>query len=114
MPRYNFINRDEEGNSGRTHITKKLAVATTIAGAMPVTEMVSHILLMMYVISEQMGLYTDNLHTVLRAGVNQKTLDDLRERVNQSDSFGCKNVIHKSYLENEIATAEKNPQSRKF
>ncbi|MDE5771704.1 MAG: fibronectin type III domain-containing protein [Ruminococcus sp.] len=55
---------------------------------------------------EIMGLYVDDLHTVLKDNVNQKTIDDLRTRINTPDKFGEINPELES-LERELATAEK-------
>lgn len=55
---------------------------------------------------EIMGLYTDDLHTVLRDDVTQEVIDELRERVNTPDEFGEINPNLKMLLA-ELDTAEK-------
>lgn len=55
---------------------------------------------------EIMGLYEDDLHTVLREDVTQETIDDLREKVNTPDEFGEENP-GKVSLMRELETAEK-------
>lgn len=55
---------------------------------------------------EIMSLYTDDLHTVLKEDVTQKTIDTLREKVNAPDEFGEENP-NKTALLRELETAEK-------
>ncbi|MDE5946558.1 MAG: fibronectin type III domain-containing protein, partial [Oscillospiraceae bacterium] len=55
---------------------------------------------------EVMDLYVDNLHTVLKDNVTQKTIDDLREKVNTPDEFGEINPNTAALLR-ELETAEK-------
>ena len=56
---------------------------------------------------EVMDLYVDDLHTVLKEGVTQKTIDDLRKRINTPDSITKELNPEKDALERELATAEK-------
>ncbi len=53
-----------------------------------------------------MGLYVDDLHTVLRDDVNQKTIDDLRTRINTPDPDCGEYHPDKDKLERELKTAE--------
>ncbi|MDE6780424.1 MAG: M60 family metallopeptidase, partial [Ruminococcus sp.] len=55
---------------------------------------------------EVMALYEDDLHTVLKKGVTQKTIDDLRVKVNTPDEFGEINPKTDALLR-ELETAEK-------
>lgn len=55
---------------------------------------------------EIMNLYKDDLHTVLKENVTQKTIDNLRIQVNTPDEFGEEN-INKTALLRELETAEK-------
>ncbi|MDE5937267.1 MAG: hypothetical protein K2G83_07670, partial [Ruminococcus sp.] len=55
---------------------------------------------------EIMDLYTDDLHTVLKADVTQENIDALREKVNTPDEFGEENP-NKTALLRELETAEK-------
>lgn len=55
---------------------------------------------------EIMDLYVDDLHTVLKDDVTQKTIDDLREKVNTPDEFGETNPNAPALLR-ELETAEK-------
>ncbi|MDE6020139.1 MAG: M60 family metallopeptidase [Ruminococcus sp.] len=55
---------------------------------------------------EIMGLYVDDLHTVLKDNVTQETIDVLREKVNTPDEFGEINP-NTSALLRELETAEK-------
>lgn len=55
---------------------------------------------------EIMDLYIDDLHTVLKETVTQKTIDDLRKKVNAPDEFGEENP-NKTALLRELETAEK-------
>ncbi len=55
---------------------------------------------------EIMGLYTDDMHTVLRDDVTQENIDALRERVNTPDELGEENP-NKTALLRELETAEK-------
>lgn len=55
---------------------------------------------------EIMGLYVDDLHTVLKDNVTQKTIDVLREKVNTPDEFGEINPNTDALLR-ELETAEK-------
>lgn len=55
---------------------------------------------------EVMGLYVDDLHTVLRDDVTQEDIDALREKVDEPDEFGEMNFNRDSLLR-EIETAEK-------
>ncbi|MDE7365001.1 MAG: M60 family metallopeptidase [Ruminococcus sp.] len=54
-----------------------------------------------------MNLYVDNLHTVLRAGVTQATIDELREKINAPDPRTGEFNPNQEALERELATAEK-------
>lgn len=56
--------------------------------------------------NEIMGLYVDDLHTVLKDSVTQETIDTLREKVNAPDEFGEENP-NKDALLRELETAEK-------
>lgn len=53
-----------------------------------------------------MGLYVDDLHTVLKDDVTQQTIDDLRERIDIPDEFGNINPDREVWLR-ELDTAEK-------
>jgi len=55
---------------------------------------------------EIMALYADDLHTILREGVTQETIDALRSKVNTPDEFGEENP-NKTLLLKELETAEK-------
>ncbi|MDE5945735.1 MAG: M60 family metallopeptidase, partial [Oscillospiraceae bacterium] len=55
---------------------------------------------------EIMDLYIDDLHTVLKENVTQKTIDALREKVNTPDEFGEININTDALLR-ELETAEK-------
>ncbi|MDE6091857.1 MAG: M60 family metallopeptidase, partial [Ruminococcus sp.] len=55
---------------------------------------------------EVMDLYVDDLHTVLKDNVTQKTIDALREKVNTPDEFGEINPNTDALLR-ELETAEK-------
>lgn len=55
---------------------------------------------------EVMDLYVDDLHTVLKDDVTQKTIDALREKVNTPDEFGEINPNTDALLR-ELETAEK-------
>ncbi|MDE5770095.1 MAG: fibronectin type III domain-containing protein [Ruminococcus sp.] len=55
---------------------------------------------------EVMNLYIDDLHTVLKDNVTQKTIDALREKVNTPDEFGEINPNTEALLR-ELETAEK-------
>ncbi|MDE6102579.1 MAG: fibronectin type III domain-containing protein, partial [Ruminococcus sp.] len=56
---------------------------------------------------EIMGLYVDDLHTVLRDDVTQEMIDDLREKVSLPDEFGYTNELQEASLLRELDTAEK-------
>jgi hypothetical protein len=56
---------------------------------------------------EIMGLYTDDLHTVLRDDVTQETIDELRERVNAVDPISGEQHPDRDALLTELDTAEK-------
>jgi len=53
-----------------------------------------------------MGLYEDDLHTVLRDDVTQSTIDDLRTRLNTKDETSDEYHPDKASLEKELKTAE--------
>ena len=55
---------------------------------------------------EIMALYIDDLHTVLKDGVTQESIDILREKVNTPDEFGEENP-NKVLLLRELETAER-------
>ncbi len=55
---------------------------------------------------EIMALYADDLHTVIKDGVTQETIDALRVKVNTPDEFGEENP-NKTLLLRELDTAEK-------
>ena len=55
---------------------------------------------------EIMALYTDDLHTELRSDVTQKTIDDLRERINTPDEVSGEYNPDREKLERELKTAE--------
>ncbi|MDE6088224.1 MAG: M60 family metallopeptidase [Oscillospiraceae bacterium] len=54
---------------------------------------------------EVMNLYVDDLHTVLKDNVTQKTVDALREKINTPDEFGEENPNAEALLR-ELETAE--------
>ncbi|MDE5771010.1 MAG: M60 family metallopeptidase [Ruminococcus sp.] len=56
--------------------------------------------------NEVMDLYVDDLHTVLKDNVTQKTIDDLRVKINTPDEFGEINP-NLDALSRELETAEK-------
>ncbi len=58
------------------------------------------------------ALYTDDLHTVLRDDVNQKTIDDLRARINTPDPDCGEYHPDREALERELKTAEDILNSR--
>ncbi len=58
------------------------------------------------------ALYTDDLHTVLREDVTQKTIDDLRVRINTPDPDCGEYHPDKEALERELKTAEDILNSR--
>ena len=53
-----------------------------------------------------MGLYEDDLHTVLRSEVTQKDIDDLRTRINTVDPVSGEYHPDQELLELELSTAE--------
>lgn len=53
-----------------------------------------------------MGLYQDDLHTVLRSNVTQTTIDGLRTRLNTVDEVSGEYHPEKASLEKELKTAE--------
>ncbi|MCI8373720.1 MAG: PEGA domain-containing protein [Lachnospiraceae bacterium] len=53
-----------------------------------------------------MGLYEDDLHTVLRPDVTQATVDELRARINTTDVVSGEYHPDKEKLERELKTAE--------
>ncbi len=55
---------------------------------------------------EIMGLYEDDLHTVLKEDVTQETINALRERVNTKDAASDEYHPDKDMLERELKTAE--------
>lgn len=55
---------------------------------------------------EVMGLYEDDLHTVLRGDVTQTMIEDLEVKVNMPDQFGNENP-NKDILLRELETAKK-------
>ncbi|MDE5584233.1 MAG: fibronectin type III domain-containing protein [Ruminococcus sp.] len=57
--------------------------------------------------SEIMGLYIDDLHTVLRDDVTQEMIDELREKAVATDEFGYRNELQEASLLRELDTAEK-------
>ncbi|MDE6101452.1 MAG: M60 family metallopeptidase, partial [Ruminococcus sp.] len=58
------------------------------------------------IMDEIMGLYVDDLHTVLRDNVSQKDIDRLRTKIDLPDRFGNYNTINKESLLRELQTAE--------
>ncbi|MDE5558037.1 MAG: fibronectin type III domain-containing protein [Ruminococcus sp.] len=65
------------------------------------------------VLGEIMDLYSDSLHTVLRDGVTQKTIDKLRVKVDTPDKYGEENP-NKAALHRELDTAEKILKAEKL
>lgn len=59
-----------------------------------------------FLMDEIMGLYEDDLHTVLRSDVTAETIDELDARINAPDEFGNYNT-NKTALNKELATARK-------
>lgn len=55
---------------------------------------------------EVMALYEDDLHTVLKANVTQKNIDDLRVKVNTIDEVSGEYHPDRELLERELQTAE--------
>lgn len=53
-----------------------------------------------------MGLYTDDLHTVLREDVTQATIDELRTRINTKEEASGEYHPDRDMLERELKTAE--------
>lgn len=53
-----------------------------------------------------MGLYTDDLHTVLRSGVTHDTIDALRVRINTKEAESGEYHPYRDQLERELKTAE--------
>ena len=53
-----------------------------------------------------MGLYTDDLHTVLRSDVTHDTIDALRVRINTKDQESGEYHPYRDALERELKTAE--------
>jgi len=55
---------------------------------------------------EIMGLYEDDLHTVLKAGVTQAVIDELRIKINAVDEVSGEYHPDRELLERELQTAE--------
>jgi len=59
-----------------------------------------------------MALYSDDLHTVLKDEVTQKTIDALRERINTKDEVSKEYHPNKEMLEKELKNAEEILQNK--
>ncbi len=56
---------------------------------------------------EIMGLYTDDLHTVLKKEVDQTTIDELRKKINTPEAISNECSPELDAMERELQTAEK-------
>ncbi|MDE5853495.1 MAG: M60 family metallopeptidase, partial [Ruminococcus sp.] len=112
---YANISTKKTDSEGRPYYILKLPKAITAAKiqiglarylSSPVTISETYFYHYDSLMDEVMDLYVDDLHTVLKEKVNQKTIDDLREKVNTPDAFGEINP-NTDALIREIETAEK-------
>ena len=63
---------------------------------------------------EIMALYEDDLHTVLKDGLTQADIDELRTKINTPDPRNDEDHPEKAMLNNELNTAEKILKSEKL
>ncbi len=84
----------------------KIQIGLARYGASPVTIAETYFYHYDPLMDEIMGLYVDDLHTVLRSGVTEETIDALKARVNAPDEFGNYNTDMVA-LNKEIETARK-------
>ena len=112
---YSNISRKQTDSEGRPYYILKFPKAVTASKvqislarylASPVTIAETYFYNYDYLMDEIMDLYVDDLHTVLKSKVTQKTIDALREKVNTPDEYGEEN-INKDALLRELETAEK-------
>ncbi|MDE6426725.1 MAG: fibronectin type III domain-containing protein [Ruminococcus sp.] len=112
---YSNISKKQTDSEGRPYYILKFPKAVTASKvqislarylASPVTVAETYFYNYDYLMDEIMDLYVDDLHTVLKDNVTQKTINTLREKVNTPDEYGEEN-INKEALLRELETAEK-------
>ncbi|MDE6501821.1 MAG: M60 family metallopeptidase [Ruminococcus sp.] len=88
---------------------KKIQIGFGNAWVLPALIAISEIYFYEYdpTMDEIMNLYIDDLHTVLKDGVTQEMIDELRAKINAPDEVTNELNPNKAALERELETAEK-------